>query len=129
MRTWERDDARDTTGVTFVSPEFFTLTAFGVAQRTREIGIRLALGASRTRVAALVVGQGARYVAIGAAAGLLLAIGLSRAFAAAVEQLPRAEGPLLLAVAGALAGTAALALVIPARRAARTQILRALRTN
>ena len=105
----------------------YGVVAFGVAQRRREIGVRLALGATRGRVVRLVLAQGAHYIGIGAAAGLVLALALSRAFVAMVEQLPRADAPLLLSVVAVLAGTAALALVIPARRAARMEILRALR--
>jgi predicted permease len=107
----------------------YGVVAFAVAQRTREIGIRLALGASPWRVVRLVVEQGARYIAVGAVVGLLLALALSRAFAAAVEQLPRADAPLLLSVVAAIVGTAALALVVPAGRAARTEILHALRNS
>jgi putative ABC transport system permease protein len=103
--------------------------AFGVAQRTREIGIRLALGASRWNVVRLVVAQGARYIAVGAAAGLLLAVLLSRAFASAFEQLPGPDAPLLLSIVAAIIGTAGLALAVPAERAARTEILRALRNS
>jgi putative ABC transport system permease protein len=105
----------------------YGVLAFGVAQRTKEIGIRLALGASRWRVVQLVIAQGARYIVVGAAAGLLLALGLSRAFGAAFEQLPRADAPLLLSLVAAVVGTAALALIVPAGRAVRTEILRALR--
>ena len=77
----------------------------------------------------LVVGEGARYIAFGAAAGVLLAAALSRGFAAAFEQLPHANAPLLLSIVAALVATAALALVVPAGRAARTEILRALRNS
>jgi ABC-type antimicrobial peptide transport system permease subunit len=78
---------------------------------------------------ALVIRQGSRQIVIGLAAGSLLALGLSRAFAAAVEQLPGPDGPLLLLIASALALTALAALVLPARRAARLQIVQALRDN
>jgi ABC-type antimicrobial peptide transport system permease subunit len=107
----------------------YGVVAFGVAQRTKEIGIRLALGASRWRVVRLVVEEGARYIAFGAAAGVLLAAALSRGFAAAFEQLPRADAQLVLSIAAALVVTAALALAVPAGRAARTEILRALRNS
>jgi predicted lysophospholipase L1 biosynthesis ABC-type transport system permease subunit len=105
----------------------YGVVSFGVTQRTREIGIRLALGATRANVLALVVGQGGRQLAVGLGVGLLLAIALSRGFAAAVEQLPPADAPLLLGICAALAATAIVALVIPAKRASRLEILHALR--
>ena len=105
----------------------YGVVSFGVTQRTRELGIRMALGATRGQVLALVVRQGSRQIVIGLVAGSLLALGLSRAFAAAVEQLPGPDGPLLLLIVSALAVTALAALALPARRAARLQIVSAIR--
>jgi ABC-type antimicrobial peptide transport system permease subunit len=107
----------------------YAVVSFSVAQRRREIGIRLALGSTRRHVLALVVGQGSRPLIAGLAAGLLLAVGLSRAFAAAVEQLPAADAPLLLALSLAIAVTVAIALAVPARRASRLDLLDALRRD
>jgi predicted permease len=107
----------------------YGVVSFAVTQRTREIGIRFALGATRAQVMQLVVGRGSRQLLVGLVAGMLLAVGLSRGFAAAVEQMPVADLPLLLWVAAALSLTAAAALVMPARRAATVQILQALRSE
>ncbi len=105
----------------------YGVVSFAMTQRTREIGIRLALGATRSQVIQLVVGQGGRHIVAGLIAGMFLAIGLSRGFSAAVEQMPPADLPLLLGIAAALTVTAAAALFVPARRAATLQILNALR--
>jgi putative ABC transport system permease protein len=107
----------------------YGVVSFAVTQRTREIGIRVALGATRAQVMQLVVGQGGRQLLVGLAAGMPLAVGLSRGFAAAVEQMPVADLPLLLLIAAAVSVTAAAALVMPARHAATVQILQALRSE
>ncbi len=107
----------------------YGVVSFAVTQRTREIGIRFALGATRVQVLRLVVGQGTRQLIVGVSIGLSLAVALSRGFAAAVEQLPPADVPLLLWIACAIVVTGASAVAVPAYRATRTQILRALRTN
>jgi ABC-type antimicrobial peptide transport system permease subunit len=107
----------------------YGVVSFGVTQRTRELGIRMALGATRGQVLALVVRQGSRQIAIGLVAGSALAVALSRAFAAAVEQLPGPDSPLLLSIVSALAVTALVALALPARRAVRLQIASAIRDN
>jgi ABC-type antimicrobial peptide transport system permease subunit len=105
----------------------YGVVSFGVTQRTRELGIRMALGATRVQVLALVLRQGSRQIVVGLVAGSALAVGLSRAFAAAVEQLPGPDGPLLLLIVSALAITALAALALPARRAVRLQIVSAIR--
>ena len=64
----------------------YGIVSFTVAQRARETGIRLALGATRVQVLRLVMGQGSRQIVIGLVVGVLLPIALSRGFAAAVEQ-------------------------------------------
>jgi predicted permease len=107
----------------------YGVISFAVTQRTREIGIRFALGATRAQVLRLVVGQGTRQLIVGVSIGLVLAVALSRGFAAAVEQLPPADAPLLLWIACAIVITGASAVAVPAYRATRTQMLRALRTN
>ena len=107
----------------------YGVVSFAVTQRTREIGIRFALGATRAQVLRLVIGQGTRQLVVGVSIGLVLAVALSRGFAAAVEQLPPADAPLLSWIALAVVVTGAAAVTVPAYRATRTQILRALRTN
>ena len=97
----------------------YGVTAYGVAQRTHEIGIRLALGASGERVLREVVGRGARLTMAGAAIGVAVAVALAR-FASAVLFGVRPTDPAALAAAVAtLAAVSLAACYIPARRASR----------
>jgi len=107
----------------------YGVVSFSVTQRMREIGVRRALGAQPLAVLALVLRGGTRWVGLGLGLGLVLAFALSRAFVAGVEAADPA-GPLTFAlVAGSLAITALLALVMPARRALAVQPHRALRSE
>ena len=97
----------------------YGVTSYGVAQRTHEIGIRLALGASSERVLREVVGRGVRLTLVGVAAGIVAAIMMAR-LAAAVLFAVKPTDPLALALAAAiLGGVSVAACVIPARRASR----------
>jgi putative ABC transport system permease protein len=103
--------------------------AYGVAQRTREIGIRMALGATRGSVLRLVLGQGMRAVAIGLAFGLGAALFVSRILEASLFGV---SGHDLLSYGAAclvLALTATIASLIPARRASLVNPMEALRTE
>jgi predicted permease len=105
----------------------YGVVSFAVTARTRELGIRRALGATSGQIAGLIARHGSRQLAAGLLVGLLLAVGLSRAFAAAVEALPPADGPVLAGIAVALAITVAVAMALPTRRAVRLEVVRALR--
>jgi predicted permease len=105
----------------------YGVVSFAVSQRTREIGIRVALGASGRDVARLVVRQGSRPLLIGLAFGLLLAIALSSLLAAALEPVQQAGIGIFAAVIGVIAGTAVVSLLAPARRALAVQPVAALR--
>jgi putative ABC transport system permease protein len=97
----------------------YGVTSYGVAQRTHEIGIRLALGASGERVLREVVGRGARLAAAGAAIGIVIAIAMAR-FASALLFGVRPTDPLALAAAIVTLMVVSLAACyVPARRAAR----------
>jgi putative ABC transport system permease protein len=100
-----------------------------VAQQTREIGIRLALGATRGEVVGRVVGHAAQLASAGLAFGLVLAFGASRLARALLFQVEPSDAPTYAIVAVALFGIALLASYIPARRAARIDPIRALRTE
>ncbi len=107
----------------------YGVIAYGVAQRTREMGVRMALGAQRYDLLRLVVGRGARLALPGIALGLLATWGLSGALRSALYGVP-ATDPLSFA-GGALflTGVALLASYLPARRAARVDPVIALRAE
>jgi predicted permease len=107
----------------------YGITAYTVAQRTNEIGIRMALGAGRGRVLDLVLRHAFGRVAIGLLLGLPLAVGAGRLISAQLYGVSFWD-PVALAVAsGALAMCAFVAAIIPAMRAARLSPVRALRTE
>ncbi len=103
--------------------------AYSVAQRTTEIGVRMALGAQTRDVLRLVVRQGMAPVVSGLAIGILATFSLGRLIAAQLYQVS-AHNPLLLAGAAALlAATALLACLLPARRATHVNPVQALRAE
>jgi ABC-type antimicrobial peptide transport system permease subunit len=107
----------------------YGVTAYSVAQRTNEIGIRMALGASRGRVIELVLRGAFRRVLVGLALGLPLAVGAGRLISAQLYGVSFWD-PLALGIgAVSLAACAFLAAVIPAARAAAVAPLDALRTE
>jgi ABC-type antimicrobial peptide transport system permease subunit len=114
-------------GLALAAIGIYGITAYGVATRRQEIGIRLALGAQRHEIIGLIVRGGMRLCFIGASAGLALAAGVSRVLSIFLYGLPPVHGP-------TFAGTAALFLLvglaacyIPSRRATAADVLRALR--
>jgi putative ABC transport system permease protein len=111
----------------------YGVMAHTVAQRTHEIGLRVALGARPAQVRAMVLRQAAALVAAGVAIGLAVAIALSAALGAALSGLFYDEAviqPVLLgSVAIAVIATALLATWIPARRATRVEPTVALRSE
>jgi putative ABC transport system permease protein len=105
----------------------YGLIAYSVAERRHEIGIRLALGAQGRDVRRLVVGQGVRLTLAGVAIGLAGAMLVGRAVRGMLFGIGAVHVPTLVAVSAILITVAALASWIPARRAARTDLLGALR--
>jgi predicted permease len=105
----------------------YGVMAFTVGQRTREIGLRMALGASRADIAGMILGQGARQLGLGLAAGLLLAFALSRLVAVALVGVSPQDPWTFAAVALTLLGAGSAACLVPARRAARLDPAGALR--
>jgi putative ABC transport system permease protein len=104
----------------------YGVTSFAASQRTREIGIRMALGASRRDILLMMVTQGFRLVALGLVAGLAAAIAISRVMARFLVVSP--TDMTAYAAAGLLLGGIALfACYVPARRAMRLDPLNALR--
>jgi len=103
--------------------------AYGIAQRTREIGVRMALGATRAAVLRLVLGQGMRAAAIGIVAGTIGAFLVSRLLRASLFGISANDLTSYAGAAMALAATAAIAALIPARRASQVNPMEALRTE
>jgi predicted permease len=107
----------------------FGVIAYGVAQRTREIGVRMALGARPQDVLALIVGRGLALVGVGLIAGLVLALALGRFTASMLYGVAAGDLSALGASVVVLATAAALATYLPARRAARIDPTVALRSE
>jgi len=113
--------------VTLAVVGIYGVTTFVAGRRAREIGIRLALGAPRTDVIALVVRQGALPIAVGLAVGIALALALSRTAESLLFQVDPRDPLTLVLVSFALGAVALAASYIPARRAARLDPVAALR--
>src|SRR6185503_16609988 len=105
----------------------FGVINYSVAQRTHEIGIRLALGAQRRDVFKLVVGQGLLLALVGVVVGAIGAIALTRLMAGLLFGVSPTDITTFVSVATFLFGVALLACYIPARRAMKVDPLVALR--
>ena len=105
----------------------YGLLSYEVARRTREIGIRVALGARQGDVLRLVIGQGIALAAVGATIGVGAALGVTRFLSSLLYNVKAADPLTFIAAALLLAAVAALACYIPAQRAARVDPMVALR--
>ncbi len=107
----------------------YGIMAHGVAQKTREIGIRMALGAAAKDVVGLVTWQGMRLAALGFVLGAPFAFALTRLVGSTFVTTSGATPQLVLMVVVILASVALVATYLPARRASRIQPVRALSTE
>jgi putative ABC transport system permease protein len=105
----------------------YGVIAYSVAQRTHEIGIRLALGADRSDILKLIVGQGFQLVLIGAGLGLGLAFGLTQIVKNLLFGISAADPIAFGTIMMLLTGVALLACYFPALRATKVDPLVALR--
>jgi predicted permease len=135
-----RDDSLAATRVTAVLLALFAavalviaatglagVTSYLVSQRTREIGIRIALGAQVRQVLSLVLSHGVKLIVIGAVVGITLAVVCGRALENILFGVKPVDWPTLVGVAMMLMGVSLVASYIPARRATRVEPLAALR--
>jgi len=105
----------------------YGLMSYSVQQRTQEIGIRVALGASHGEMLRLIMGQGMKLAAIGVVVGLAIAYGVTKVLASMLFGIKNTDTVAFVAVAALLTAVALVATYIPARRAATTPPTEALR--
>lgn len=105
----------------------YGVVSYSVSQRTNEIGIRVAVGASRGDIAALVLKEGALLCVIGIAAGLAVSLGVTRFLRSLLYEISPGDPLTLALVCGVLAAAAAIAIAVPVRRATHVDPLTALR--
>jgi ABC-type antimicrobial peptide transport system permease subunit len=99
----------------------YAVMSFSVSRRAREVGIRMALGATGRDVVRMIFGQGARQLVIGLVLGLALAAGISRLLATILFDVDPLDPTVFVGVTVVLAFTGALACLLPARRATLVQ--------
>jgi predicted permease len=107
----------------------YGMVAYSTSRRTREIGVRLALGADHRDVLRLVVSEGMRPVAVGMAIGLVLALGATRLLVSYLFGVSPLDAITFVGVAAILTVVALMASYLPARRAAAIDPVRALRAE
>jgi predicted permease len=107
----------------------YGVIAYSVSQRTREIGVRMALGAQRSSVYQLILGEAGRLIAVGVIVGLAGSVGAAQLMSKLLFGVQAWDAGTLLGVAVVLAGSAMLASYFPARRAASVNPTEALRAE
>jgi putative ABC transport system permease protein len=105
----------------------YGVISYNVAQRTQEIGIRIALGAERRQIVRMVLGQGTTMAILGIGIGLVVALGLTRLISAMLFQVSATDPPTFSIVPALLLIVALAAAYLPARRAMRVEPMTALR--
>jgi hypothetical protein len=107
----------------------YAVVAYGVARRTREIGVRMALGARARQVVRHVVGGGLRLARTGTILGALMGFGVAQTLSMRFRGIPLFDAPTWVTVPAVLAAVTLVASWIPARRAARVHPMEALRSD
>jgi len=107
----------------------FAVMAASVRQRHREIGVRVALGATASDVRRLVLGEGLRLSALGAAIGLAITVGSAPALRSLLYDVQPLDPAAMLSAAVLLIGVSGLASYLPARRATSMDPIAALRAD
>src|SRR5262249_3549519 len=105
----------------------YGVLSYSVGQRTREIGVRVALGAQRSRVLAATIGEGMKLAMVGAAIGIVAGLALTRWMASLLYGITAHDPATFVGVAALVAIVSFLACYIPARRAMRVDPIVALR--
>jgi ABC-type antimicrobial peptide transport system permease subunit len=115
--------------VALASLGLYAVVAFSIGQRTREIGIRVALGAAQRQVVSLFVREGVRLAMVGVVVGIVLAAGVVKLLSAVFLGVASSDALTFALIATMLGAIATLASWIPARRAARVDPMSALRSD
>ncbi|HEY7292835.1 MAG TPA: ADOP family duplicated permease [Vicinamibacterales bacterium] len=118
-----------TLALLIASTGVYGLESYDVARRTRELGIRMALGATTTDVQRLVLRKGLTTAVVGLSLGMLLAAGVGRLVSSILYRVSPLDPAALIAAVIVLAAATMLACYVPARRATRIETLEALRTE
>jgi len=105
----------------------YGVISYTVAQRTREFGVRMALGATRGQVFALVLAQGGRLALLGVGIGVALALALTRVLASLLYEVKPTDPATFISASVALGAVAVLAAITPAWRAAKVDLMVVLR--
>jgi predicted permease len=105
----------------------YGVISYSVRMRTRELGIRMALGAQRTDIMRMVLGKGMQLASMGLVVGLLATVAIGRVLSSLLYRVSLLNPLTLLVTAVLLASTVLFACYVPARRAARSEPTRALR--
>ena len=114
-------------GLTLACTGIFSVVSYAVSRRTREFGIRMALGATPGNVLRLIVASTGHVLVVGFVLGAILSVVLDRALAGKLEGIGVASPTLLVAITSVLAVAALLACAVPARSATKVQPVDALR--
>jgi ABC-type antimicrobial peptide transport system permease subunit len=116
-----------TVGLILVIIGVYSVVAYTTTMRTNEIGIRIALGASRSSAVSLVIRTGMRLILLGIVVGIAISLAASKALAGELWQVSAHDPITLAGVSSLLLATGLVACWIPARRAARIEPVIALR--